>query len=274
MLSASIAERTGRQAPVLSRVLEQRQEQCHVANWMNSIDREQLLSRRSLLLGAAALATVGVGGSMIWSAMQAPQAEEAEVKKQAKRPPRRPGNVASDELMKPGPLPELVIGKADAPITIVEYASMTCGHCASFHNTVLPQLKEKYIDTGQVRLVFREFPLDERAAAASMVARCAGGDKTLPLISVLLAKQDDWAFGKEDFLPKLFKYAQQAGFSKQSFETCRQDEKLLQNVIAVRDRAHQSFGVSSTPTFFVNGKRLDGVALADFDKALAPLIKR
>jgi len=245
-----------------------------VANWINSIDREQLTSRRALLLGAAGLATVGVGGSMVWSMLQTPpQAEEAEIKKQAKRP-RRPGNVASDELMKPGTLPELILGKADAPITIVEYASMTCGHCASFHTTVLPEIKEKYIDTGQVRLVFREFPLDERAAAASMVARCAGGEKTLPFISVLLAKQDDWAFAKNDFLPKLFKYAQQAGFSKQSFETCRQDEKLLQNVIAVRDRAHQSFGVSSTPTFFVNGKKLDGVTMADFDKALAPLIKR
>lgn len=233
---------------------------------LNSIDR------RSLLMGGAVIATIGVAGSMVYSLLRAPpRADEA--KRQARRP-RRPGNVASDDLMQPGPLPELIAGKADAPITIVEYASMTCSHCANFHTTVLPVLKEKYIDTGQVRFVFREFPLDERAAVASMMARCAGGDKALPLISMLFAKQDDWASTKTDFLPKIFKYGQQMGFTKQSFDRCRQDEKLIKDIIAVRDRANVSFGVTQTPTFFINGKKLDGAGIADFEKALAPLIKR
>ena len=82
-----------------------------------------------------------------------------------------------EELMRPGPLPDLVLGKADAPVTIIEYASMTCPHCATFHKTTYPALKTKYIDTGKVRFIFREFPLDELAAAASMLARCAGGEK-------------------------------------------------------------------------------------------------
>ena len=112
--------------------------------------------------------------------------------------------------MKPGPLPDLVLGKADAPVTIVEYASMTCGHCANFHNKVFPALKEKYIDTGKVRLIIREFPLDDLAAAASMLARCAGGDKAFPLISVLFAKQDEWALRKATPLPEALQ-ARQAG---------------------------------------------------------------
>ena len=175
--------------------------------------------------------------------------------------------------MKAGPLPDLALGKADAPITIVEYASMTCGHCANFHNKILPVLKEKYIDTGKVRLIFREFPLDERAALASMMARCAGGDRSLPLISMLFSKQDEWAASKNDFLPKIFKLGQQVGMTKQTFDECRQNEKLIKDIIAVRDRANQSFGVNQTPTFFINGKKMDGGSVEDFDKALAPLIK-
>jgi protein-disulfide isomerase len=186
----------------------------------------------------------------------------------AQRNKKGPSEISVEELMKPGPLPDLVVGKADAPITVVEYASMTCGHCAHFHNTVFPTLKEKYIDTGKVRLVFREFLLDERGALAAMVARCAGNERALPLISVLFSKQEDWAPSKTDFLPKLFGYAQQAGFTKQSFDQCRQNEKLLKSLVAQRDRG-SDFGVRATPTFFVNGKRLPGATLEDFEKAIA-----
>jgi protein-disulfide isomerase len=229
------------------------------------------IDRRKLLFSSAVVATIGVAGSLIYTLLRpAPRAETA------KRPARRPRptvNVTQEELLKAGSLPDLALGNADAPVTIVEYASMTCSHCASFHNTVLPVLKQKYIDTGKVRLIFREFPLDERAALASMMARCAGGDKALPLISMLFSKQDEWAAAKTDFLPKLFKFGQQVGFTKQSFDQCRQNEKLIKDIIAVRDRGNTSFGVSQTPTFFINGKKMDGGSVEDFDKALAPLIK-
>jgi len=178
-----------------------------------------------------------------------------------------------DELMKPGSLPELDLGNADAPITVVEYASMTCSHCAHFHTTVFPTLKEKYIDTGKVRFIMREFPLDNLAAAASMLARCAGEGKTFPLISVLFAKQDDWAFVKGDPRPELMKFAKQAGFTQESFEKCLTDQKLLEDISAIRSRAAETFGVSATPTFFVNGKKLNGVGLADFEKAFEPILK-
>ncbi len=229
------------------------------------------IDRRKLLLSSAVVATIGVAGSLIYTLLRpAPRADTA---KRPVRRPRRTVNVTEEELLKAGSLPDLALGNADAPVTIVEYASMTCSHCASFHNTVLPVLKQKYIDTGKVRLIFREFPLDERAALASMMARCAGGDKALPLISMLFSKQDEWAAAKTDFLPKLFKFGQQVGFTKQSFDQCRQNEKLIKDIIAVRDRGNTSFGVSQTPTFFINGKKMDGGSIEDFDKALAPLIK-
>jgi protein-disulfide isomerase len=229
------------------------------------------IDRRKLLFSSAVVATIGVAGSLIYTLLRpAPRADTA---KRPARRPRRTVNVTEEELLKPGSLPDLSLGNADAPVTIVEYASMTCSHCASFHTTVLPVLKEKYIDTGKVRLIFREFPLDERAALASMLARCAGGDKALPLISMLFSKQDEWAAAKNDFLPKLFKFGQQVGFTKQSFDQCRQNEKLIKDIIAVRDRGNTSFGVNQTPTFFVNGKKMDGGSVEDFDKALAPLVK-
>jgi len=191
----------------------------------------------------------------------------------AQRKKAGPAEVPLEELMKPGPLPDLTLGKADAPITVVEYASMTCGHCATFHNKVYPALKEKYIDTGKVRLVFREFPLDNLAAAASMLARCAGGEKTFALISVLFAKQEEWVFVKGDPRPELFKVAKQAGFTQESFDKCLADQKLLDDITAVRTRGADTFGVSSTPTFFINGKKLAGASLDDFEKAFAPILK-
>ena len=171
-----------------------------MTNSLNPLDRDQILSRRGLLMGAAVLATIGVGASMLYSLLRAPPRADAEGKK---RPIRRgPGTVTTEELMKPGPLPELTVGQADAPVTIVEYASMTCPACANFHNKVLPVLKEKYIDAGKVRLVFREFPVDPRAAMASMLARCASGDKSLPLIAALFSKQDDWAKAPSEFFAR------------------------------------------------------------------------
>jgi protein-disulfide isomerase len=222
----------------------------------------QKFSRREALKMAAGVASLSIIVS--WGLSQTALAQ---------RKKGGPTEVSVDELMKPGPLADLVLGNADAPITVVEYASMTCGHCAHFHTTVFPTLKEKYVDTGKVRFIMREFPLDNLAAAASMLARCAGDGKTFPLISVLFAKQDDWAFVKGDPRPELLKFAKQAGFTQETFEKCLTDQKLLDDISAVRTRASETFGVNSTPTFFVNGKKLNGVALEDFEKAFSPILK-
>ncbi len=179
------------------------------------------------------------------------------------------------ELKKPGGVEDLVLGKADAPVTIHEYASLTCSHCAAFHTKVLPVLKTKYIDTGKVRLVLREFPLDNLAAAGSMLARCAGGEKTHALIGDLFAKQSDWAFVQGNPVPAMFKIAEAHGFTKETFDKCLTDQKLLDGITGVRDHANKALGVRSTPTFFVNGKKMNERSdeIAGFDKVLEPLLK-
>jgi protein-disulfide isomerase len=186
-----------------------------------------------------------------------------------------PSEVPVEELMKPVGLPDLALGPADAKVTVVEYASMTCGHCAHFTTDVWPKFKEKYIDTNKVRYIFREFPLDNLAAAASMLARCTGNDKAFPLIEVLFEKQKDWAFGEGNPVPRLFEIAKQAGFTQESFDKCLTDQKLLDEITAGRTRASDVFGVSATPTFYVNGKKLDGSpTLEKLDEMITPLLAK
>jgi protein-disulfide isomerase len=177
-----------------------------------------------------------------------------------------------EELMRPGPLPELSIGKEDAPVTIIEYASMTCPHCASFHKTTYPALKTKYVDTGKVRFIFREFPLDEIAVAASMLARCAGGDKAMAMIEVLFNSQDTWAVRQP--IPPLMQIARQAGFTQKTFEECLANQKLYNDIVAIRERGSKEFKVQSTPTLFINGKmQRGGVSIEELDKIIEPLLK-
>jgi protein-disulfide isomerase len=182
--------------------------------------------------------------------------------------PKKDPDVA--ELKAPGPLEDIVMGKPDAPITIVEYASMTCPHCAQFHTAVLPRLNAKYIDNGQVKLILREFPLDGLAVAASMLARCAGPDRYYPMVAALFETQGTWAVPGTEGKDKLLLIARQAGFSKEKFDQCLADKDLFNKIVAVRQQANEKFQVDSTPSFFVNGKRIKGDhQLKDFDAALA-----
>ena len=160
------------------------------------------------------------------------------------------------KLLEPGALPEMVLGKDDAPVTIVEYASMTCPHCAHFHATTLPELKTKYIDTGKARLIFREFPFDPRAEAGFMLARCSK-DNYFPMIDVLFKQQQNWA-AVENAKDALLQISKLAGFSQESFEACLTDQKLLDDVRAVQKRGAEEFKVDSTPTFFINGHTYKG----------------
>ncbi len=219
------------------------------------------VSRRAVLAGAAAAVPAA---SLLLDAPAAFAQRKDQVTE-----------VPVEELAKSGAdLPDLVLGKADAKVTIVEYASMTCGHCAAFSSKVFPELKTKYIDSGKVRFVMREFPLDNLAAAASMLARCAGGDKTIPLVETFFEKQADWAFKQGNPVPRLFEIAKQAGFTQESFDKCLTDQALLDKITTIRTRASDKFGVTATPTFFINGKKLQGApTMAEFDKVLEPLLK-
>jgi protein-disulfide isomerase len=170
----------------------------------------------------------------------------------------------------PQALPDIVEGKADAPATIVEYASMTCSHCAAFHKDVWPALKAKYVDTGKAKFVLREFPLDRLALAAFMLARCAGPEKRDAVADRLFDHQAEWAF-VDDPLPKLRNQLAAFGMSAADFDACLKNQAMFNAVKAERETASTKLGVDSTPTFFLAGKRLSGDhSLDKFDEILSP----
>lgn len=178
------------------------------------------------------------------------------------------GSVSVMELMAPNALPDIVEGDANAPVTVVEYASMTCSHCAAFHHEVYPTLKKNYIDTGKVKFILREFPLDPLATAAFMLAR-EMGDKRDAVVDLLFAQQKNWAFVDKP-LDGLATVLKQAGLGQEKFETVLKDQDLYKKVTDVRARAADKFGVNSTPTFFVNGEKYTGeITVADIDKIIA-----
>lgn len=199
-------------------------------------------SRRALLIGAATLGLAACNDS--GTSTKAPDAK-----------PGAPteANVQVSELNKPGDLPDQTLGKPDAPLTIIEYASMTCGHCANFHNETMGHLKEKYIDAGTVRYVFREFPLDNVAYAAALLARCAGEGRFFPLVDLLFKQQRSWAYSEKPEAA-LFDTVKQAGLTQDQFNACLQDQASYAKLQKERQRASQQFGVDSTPTFFFNGR--------------------
>ncbi len=179
------------------------------------------------------------------------------------------------ELHKPGLIADHVIGKADAPVTIVEYASFTCGHCASFHKETFPKLKEKYIDTGKVKLIFRPFPTApaQLSVAAAMLAHCAGDERYFAMTSALFETQSNWM--SANAAPELLPLANQAGVSKEKFEACLGDNKLASDIQQNAVRAFEVFGVEATPTFFINGaNKIEGdTDIATLSKAIDPLLK-
>ncbi|MBO6755278.1 MAG: DsbA family protein [Roseibium sp.] len=167
-----------------------------------------------------------------------------------------------EELLIPGPLGDKTLGADDAPVTIIEYASMTCGHCANFHTRTYPDIKKDYIETGKVRFIMREFPLDPVATAAFMLARCAPEDKYFDIIDIMFDQQRSWAFTDNPY-NSLLNFSKQIGFTQESFEQCLTNQGLLDAVNAVRDRGSSEFGVNSTPTFFINGDKHPGALSFD-----------
>ncbi len=177
-----------------------------------------------------------------------------------------------DKLLAKNDLPDIWLGSEKAPVTIVEYASMTCGHCASFHAGTFKKLKTDYIDTGKVRMTVREFPFDPLAMAAFMLARCEGPAKRSAMIDHLFATQRTWAFSKKP-LEALINVTRQAGVSQENFEKCLKDRTLYEKITAIRNAGEQTFKVTSTPTFFVNGTRLVGdQTIEAFAKIIDPIV--
>lgn len=185
-------------------------------------------------------------------------------------PPAPVADVDVTQLMMPGPLGDMTLGDPHAPVTIVEYASMTCPHCGRFHTDTYPTLKSKYIDTGKVYFVFREFPLDQLAFAAFMLGRCAGNDHYFDVIGMLFDRQMDWAYVND---PKSALETLLTPFglgSDKAVDDCVANQDIFNNVEAVYNRGAQVFGVNGTPTFFFNGHRVVGeISVADLDQWVA-----
>ncbi len=179
-------------------------------------------------------------------------------------------HAAEDSLPK---LADNVMGADDAPVTIIEFSSMSCPHCATFHKDTLPGLKKNYIDTGKVKYILREFPLDPRAAAAFMLGRCLPKrDSYFAFIDILYERQQEWAFS-EDSVTALKNLAKQAGFTDESFQACLDDKKLYAQILAVKNASSEEFKIRSTPTFFINGTRLEGAqSLEEFEKLIKPVL--
>lgn len=164
-----------------------------------------------------------------------------------------------------------VMGAADAPITMIEYASFTCPHCASFHNDILAQIKSAYIDTGQVKLVFRDYPLDQAALRAAQLTQCVSPLVYFPIVSLLFKEQGNWA-RSGDPLKGLAQIAAGAGLDQARFQACLDDKTLLDRIIARAQEAQEKYGVDSTPTFFVNGRKITGaVPFEEFEKMFKEL---
>ncbi|MDP6403656.1 MAG: DsbA family protein [Alphaproteobacteria bacterium] len=168
---------------------------------------------------------------------------------------------------------EMAIGAADAPVTIIEYASMSCPHCAHFHIETLPELKKKYVDSGKVRLVFREFPLDRTAFWAAILARCSGEKRYFGFVDLLFRQQEKWSRSR-DPIAELRKIGLMGGVGKKEFDACMNNSDLGNAILATRLAGEQKHKIESTPSFVIGGKTQPGApTLEQFDELLKPLLK-
>jgi len=180
-------------------------------------------------------------------------------------------DVNVDDLHAPGQLGEKSLGPADAKVTVVEYASMSCPHCAHFDATIYDQFKLKYIDSGKVRYIFREFPLNAPAFAAAMIARCAPADGFFDVVHAYFRAQDKW-LEAGDVKAAMLDIAKGFGFTEQTFDACLANQALFKAIDDVRARG-AGFGVRATPSFFINGEMFRGaLTLEELDKAIEPLL--
>jgi protein-disulfide isomerase len=233
---------------------------------------------RNISIALAAVIVVAGLGYVLWQ-QSAPHAAPAPSPAPALAQATPPAAAPAD----PGGLgprmegTDMILGAANAPITIIEYASMTCPHCASFHVNTLPQVKANYIDKGLVKFIFREFPLDAMALRASMIARCAGPERYFSFVEVLFRQQDVWApqrASADQIVANLKRLAKLGGMSEETSDACLKNQDVQNTVLAVALGGERDFNVRSTPTLIINGKaHSGGISYDEIDKVLKPLIK-
>lgn len=207
-------------------------------------------SRRSFLGASTAVAVAAVAGVSGMAGVLLPSPAQA-----------ADALVSWDKAIPPASYPERVIGKSDAPVTIVEYSSLTCGHCATFHNDVLPQVKKELLETGKARLVVRDFPLDPYAMAAALIARRAPKEQFESLIATFFAEQHSWIRAEKP-VAVLRQYALLSGMNAQEVDAALQDNDLFKAIQQVQSSAGTAYGIKATPSFVIEGKTYEGVQSA------------
>lgn len=188
----------------------------------------------------------------------APVASTAQQDATAPAPAKPQESATADEIALAGVVADdKVLGDPDAPVTLIEYSSMTCPHCARFHTDVLPQIKAQYIDTGKVKLVLRDFPLNQPALVAAQIAHCLPDDRYFGFVDVVFQTQDAWA-RSEDPTAALTRTARLAGLSETQVDACLADKALEERIVESRFKGSDTFEISSTPTFIINGETVLG----------------
>ena len=212
--------------------------------------------RRLLLAGSAAV--VLAGGFAAWRWMAAPTAPVAT----APTTPPAPAPAAPSAQPRPttaGGLDERSLGRADAPVTAIEYFSLTCSHCGAFHRDTWPRVKRELVETGRVRMVFRDFPLDQISLRAHAVARSFPADRYEPFVSALFATQDRWAYARGvDHKAEIGKIAALAGMSADTFNAAWADDGLARAILEARQKGEAEHQVNATPTFIIGTQKLPG----------------
>lgn len=183
-----------------------------------------------------------------------------------------PSFASADILSIEEAMQDRVIGNAEAPITIIEYASLTCPHCATFHAETLPQIKKEWIETGKAKLIYRDFPLDKYAASAAMIARCAPEDKYFIFLNAFFAQQKNWSRA-DDPVRVLTQLAGLGGMSKDDVDACLANEELQDAILQVRLDGQMEYGINSTPSFVINGKMINNLPYEDFKDILEDAAK-
>ena len=154
-------------------------------------------------------------------------------------------------------LADRFVGSEDAPVTIIEYSSLTCPHCAAFHTGALPEIMDQYVKTGKVKFIVRDFPLDGRAAAASLLARCAPAERYFPLVDLMFKQQQKWS-RSDDPLGALAEMGRFAGMGQSDIDACFRNEDLYAGILRKKDSYQDEFSIRSTPTFYINGEMMSG----------------
>ena len=176
------------------------------------------------------------------------------------------------EIVKAKTDEEIFLGNKDAKIVVIEYASMTCSHCANFHKEVYPKIKENYIDTNKIKFIFRDFPLDKQALFASVLAKCAPKDKYFNFVKLILTNQEKWISNDDTFMNKLRNIGKLAGLNENKINSCFKDEKMVDNIIRTRSIGEEKYNISSTPSLIINEKKYSAMSYENFEKIIENLI--